>query len=375
MEKQSWYHIIPKSTGLSAYVWVIFCILPFYFVFKTASTVGIIFGIIMILLFFTAYRLSFLSTGWIAYTAVSIEMAISVVMTVFLGYVYFSLFLAFYIGNIQSKRGFISLYVVHLVTTVLAVGVGFFNQTDIILSQWPFIIFSILGVILLPVNMYNRNKHERLEAELKAAREKISQLMVLEERQRIARDLHDTLGQKLSLIGLKSDLATRLVSVRPKQAKEEIIDIHQTARIALKEVREMVYNMKGEKLQDEVVRVQQILKAAQITCEIKGNAALQNTPLLVENTLAMCLKESVTNVVKHSQATKCTITIKQSKDEWTLEIIDDGIGIPHKKDTLKEHGLRGMRERLEFVNGTLDIMSDKGTKIMIRVPNVIKQDD
>lgn len=99
-------------------------------------------------------------------------MAISVVMTVFLGYVYFSLFLAFYIGNIQSKRGFISLYVVHLVTTVLAVGVGFFNQTDIILSQWPFIIFSILGVILLPVNMYNRNKHERLEAELKAAREK-----------------------------------------------------------------------------------------------------------------------------------------------------------------------------------------------------------
>ena len=89
----------------------------------------------------------------------------------------------------------------------------------------------------------------------------------------------------------------------------------------------------------------------------------------------MCLKESVTNVVKHSQATKCTITIKQSKDEWTLEIIDDGIGIPHKKDTLKEHGLRGMRERLEFVNGTLDIMSDKGTKIMIRVPNVIKQDD
>src|SRR5699024_4390099 len=154
----------------------------------------------------------------------------------------------------------------------------------------------------LPVNMYYRNKREALESQLKDANKKISQLVVLEERQRIARDLHDTLGQKLSLIGLKSDLAGRLIQTKPKKAEKELEDIHQTARTALKEVREMVSDMKDAKLQDEMVRVRQILQAAQIDFQVKGDPVLQDTPLLVENVLTMCLKEAVTNLVKHSQA-------------------------------------------------------------------------
>src|SRR5699024_9051036 len=195
------------------------------------------------------YRLSFISSGWIVYVSVSIEMLINVVMILFLGYVYFSIFLAFYIGNIEHKGGFTAVYIVHLVTTIAAAGVGYFLQTDVFLSQIPFIIISVIGVILLPVNMYYRNKRETLEGQLKDDNKKISRLIVLEERQRIARDLHDTLGQKLSLIGLKSDLAGKLVEVKPETAKAEISDIHQTARTALKEVREMVSDMKGAKLQ------------------------------------------------------------------------------------------------------------------------------
>src|SRR5699024_9170471 len=264
MQKRSWYHIIPKSTGLSAYAWVIFCLLPFYFIFKFASPMEILFGIAAVLLFFATYRISFISRGWIVYVSVSIEMAISIVMTLFLGYVYFSIFLAFYIGNIEHKAGFLSIYIVHLVTTIAAVSVGYFLQTEIFLTQFPFIIISVIGVILLPVNMYYRNKREALESQLKDANKKISQLVVLEERQRIARDLHDTLGQKLSLIGLKSDLAGRLIKTKPEKAEKELDDIHQTARTALKEVREMVSDMKDAKLQDEMVRVRQILQAAQI---------------------------------------------------------------------------------------------------------------
>src|SRR5699024_5666914 len=129
--------------------------------------------------------------------------AISIFMTLFYGYVYFALFLSFFIGNIRRKGGFIALYVVHLVTTILSITVGFFIVTDVFISQLPFIIISLIGIVLLPFNIHKRIKKKQLETLLDDATEKLA---ITEERQRIARDLHDTLGQKLSMIGLKSDL-------------------------------------------------------------------------------------------------------------------------------------------------------------------------
>ncbi|MEC5424010.1 sensor histidine kinase [Virgibacillus sp. C22-A2] len=370
---QNWYHIFPKNTGLSAYAWIIFCLLPFYFIIRSSSLIEVIIGVFMIALFFTTYRLSFIKKGWTVYVSVAIEMAISIGMTLYFGYVYFSLFLAFFIGNIQNKTGFITLYIVHLVTTIVAVVIGFFIQGQLFFSQIPFIIISIIGVILLPFNMYNRNKQELLEGQLEDANKKISQLVINEERQRIARDLHDTLGQKLSLIGLKSDLAGKLVYRDQEAAQKEIIDINQTARTALKEVREMVSDMKGAKLKDEIQRIQQVIEAAQMDFSVEGDLDLKHTTQLVENVLSMCLKESVTNIVKHSQATACHVRIEQSLSEVRIEVQDNGKGISQKNDAYKGHGLRGMEERLEFVNGRLDIESSNGTTLIISVPHIIQQ--
>ncbi len=293
-------------------------------------------------------------------------------MTLYFGFVYFSLFLAFFIGNIQNKAGFITLYVVHLVTTISATSIAFFTQSQMLITQLPFIIISVIGVILLPFTMYNRIKREKLEHQLADANKRISQLMVVEERQRIARDLHDTLGQKLSLIGLKSDLAEKLLHKHPEKAQKEIHDINQTARTALKEVREMVSDMRSTRLKDEVVHVQQIIEAAEMTFHLKGNPELAHIPLLVENVLSMCLKEAVTNIVKHSKANTCTIFIEQTPREVCIIVQDDGVGIVNVEQ-LKGHGLRGMRERLDFVNGSLEIENIKGTKLSIKTPNVIQQ--
>ncbi len=327
----------------------------------------------MILLFFVSYRLSFITKGKLIYLWVSIEMAISIGMTLFYGYVYFALFLAFFIGNIQSKAGFFTLYVVHLVTTIIAVSVSFFTQSELFYTQFPFIIICVIGVILLPVNMYNRNKRETLEGQLEDANERISKFIVIEERQRIARDLHDTLGQKLSLIGLKSDLARKLIERDPDAAKTEMLDINQTARTALKEVREMVSDMRGVKLEDEIIHVQQILRAAQIEFMFEGDARLTNTPLLVENVVSMCLKEAVTNVTKHSKAKTCTVVIKELDNELQIVIKDDGNGIQDESGSYEGNGLRGIRERLEFINGSLDMTMSNGTTLDIRVPNIIMQ--
>ncbi|KKO54111.1 sensor histidine kinase [Paenibacillus sp. DMB20] len=370
---QKWYQIFHRNTGLSPYVWVVFYILPFYFIFRSTSTYQVVIGSIMILVFFGCYVLSFISKGWLVYFWTSVQILISVTMTLLFGYVYFSLFLAFFIGNIKNKAGFITLYSIHLVTTVVTVNYGFVSKFPWFITQLPFVLVSVVAVILLPVTTYNRNRNDRLQVQLEDANKKISELVKLEERQRIARDLHDTLGQKLSLIGLKSDLAGKLITKNPARAQAEIQDVRQTARSALKEVRELVTQMRGTRLEDEIFRISQILKAAQIEFNLDGEPKPANISLMNENVLSMCLKEAVTNIVKHSSATACSIHIEPGRTDLKVTVKDNGIGIQSETAYCRGNGLRGMRERLEFVNGSMEIRSDGGTILVIRVPNVLKQ--
>ena len=316
---KKWLQILPNSTGLRPYVWIIFCILPFYFLFQSSSKLLIAIGIAMILVFFIAYRLVFALKGWHVYFWFSVQILISIAMAIFFGFIYFTFFLASFIGNIKNKAGFYTSYIILIVSTLLEVNFGFFYQKEIMLPQIPFILISIIGVILLPFNTYNRKKREKLEEQLDDANKKIAELIKVEERQRIARDLHDTLGQKLSLIGLKSDLANKLVLIQPEQAQNEIKDIQQTARTALKEVREMVSEMRGAKVEEEMIRIKQILKAAQINVVFDGTAQLIDTPLLIENVLSMCLKEAVNNIVKHSKATTCKVTLNSCQQSGILK--------------------------------------------------------
>lgn len=373
---QKWYQIFHKNAGLSPYVWVVFYILPFYFIFRSSSTQEVVVGIIMILGFFACYVCSFLSKGWLVYFWTSLQILISITMTLLFGYVYFSLFLAFFIGNIQNKIGFITLYTIHLVSMVVTINLGLLLiKIPDIRSQLPFILVSLIAAILLPVTTYNRNKQGKLEGELESANKRIRELVKLEERQRIARDLHDTLGQKLSLIGLKSDLAAKLLARHPQQAQQELQEIRQTARIALKEVREMVTEMRGTRLVDEVFRIRQIFHAAGIAFTLDGDPDLRHTSLMTENVLSMCLKEAVTNIVKHSNATCCSICIQPSRTDLVVSVKDNGVGVSEEYDFARGNGLRGMKERLEFVNGSMEIFADQGTTLVLRVPNALKQSE
>ncbi|MBX4150466.1 sensor histidine kinase [Paenibacillus sp. FSL W7-1279] len=371
---QKWYQIFHKSTGLSPYVWVVFYILPFYFIFRSTSTYQVVFGTLMILMFFAFYVLSFLAKGWLVYFWTSLQILISITMSLVFGYIYFSLFLAFFIGNIKNKAGFITLYSIHLVTTIITVNYGLLTRNPFFITQLPFVLVSVVGVILLPVTNYNRNKNDQLQGQLEDANKRISELVKLEERQRIARDLHDTLGQKLSLIGLKSDLAGKLMTQDTERAQAEINDVRQTARTALKEVREMVTRMRGTRLTDEIFRIQQILKAAQIELTFEGTLEPENLSLMNENVISMCLKEAVNNIVKHSNATACSIVIESTETDLIARVKDNGTGFVTDARN-RGNGLRGMRERLEFVNGSMEFTSGEGTTLVLRVPNVLRMPD
>lgn len=334
-------------------------------------------GIFIILFFFVCYLLAFITKGWQVYMWIGLLIAISITMTIAYDYAYFSLFLAFFIGNIKNKAGFFTLYSVNLAASFLTINYSFIKQSTLLLSQFPFVFITLMASILLPISTYNKNKREQLEGQLENANKRLDDLVKMEERQRIARDLHDTLGQKLSLIGLKTDLAKRLLRMNPDQAEIELNDLRQTASTALKEVREMVTTMRGTQLVDELFRAEQILKAASIEFVLEGNPKLQDTSQLNENVLGMCLKEAVTNVVKHSQAAVCTIRIEETLADNVLTVQDNGVGIERtRKQERRGTGILGMKERLEFVNGCLDIRSGadmEGTGIVIHVPKLVRK--
>ena len=367
---QSWYSIIPKSPWLSIYIWIIFCIMPFFFIMRSFSPFYIGIGIAMIILYLLCHKFSFQSKPGLVYMWISFQMVLNIAMTLMFGYIYLSLFTAFFIGNIRQNVGFYIMYGLHIGFTVLSIAAGYFIYLDLFLTQTPFIIIAVLGVVLLPFTLYTRNKQENLESELETAKDRISELIIHEERQRIARDLHDTLGQKLSMIGLKSDLAARLVEKNPQQAILEIKDIRQTASVALKEVRELVADMRAVRIEEELFRVEQILRAAEIDFKLVGNPKAIHMPVLSENVVSMCLKEAITNIVKHSKASTCIVTLEQNENELMLSVKDNGIGF-EETVSLVGSGLKGMQERVEFLNGTVEVKSEHGTEIIIHVPVAI----
>lgn len=305
----------------------------------------------------------------------SFEMVINIVMTLLFGFVYFALFTAFFIGNIRHTAGFFIMYGLHITTTVGIVVLGFFVKLDLFLPQLHFILICLIGTVLLPFHLFYRNRRENLEDQLELANERIDELIIYKERQRIARDLHDTLGHKLSLIGLKSDLANKLLTKNMTQAERELADIRQTASTALKELRELVSNMRSTNIHHELTRVKQILQAANIKTIIHGNPNFVTESPLIESVLSMCMKEAVTNVVKHSCAKVCQISFLNKKDAFEIKVKDDGVGLPESTELTLGSGLLGMQERLEFVNGSLHICKHNGTILTIRIPTVVKQND
>jgi len=219
----------------------------------------------------------------------------------------------------------------------------------------------LLIVLVGVVNYLGAVAHCRGE-KLRKADAEIEHLAKVAERERIARDLHDLLGHTLSLITLKAELARKLVDRDPQRAKEEMLDVERTSRAALADVRQAISGYRGEGLAAELVRARKTLETAGVAV----NSDLAELPLspAQETVLALALREAVTNVVRHAQARQCSVRLQREDNLCTLEIADNGRGA----DAPEGNGLRGMRERLEAIGGSLERQSQAGTRLVIQLP-------
>ncbi|TMR88101.1 sensor histidine kinase [Nonomuraea basaltis] len=180
-------------------------------------------------------------------------------------------------------------------------------------------------------------------------REAHTRLAVAEERLRLARDLHDLVGHQLSAIAVKTELAVRLSDVDQGAAKAEMTEINTLTRKALRELREAVRGYRDLDLAAELNSVKGVLEAAGVRCEV--HLPYRDLPDGVAPVFAYAVREAVTNVLKHSTATFCDITLRFTDQEAELRVRNDGVARRQAADL--GSGLAGMGERMAAVGGEL----------------------
>jgi two-component system, NarL family, sensor histidine kinase DesK len=188
------------------------------------------------------------------------------------------------------------------------------------------------------------------------------------ERERIARDLHDILGHTLSVVILKSELASRLIERDPQRAKTEIDEVERISRQALHEVRQAIHGYHDGDIQSEFERAQATLETIGIVVESHFDAV--DIPATQERVLALVLREAVTNVVRHAQAKHCRISLQKMEDAYRMTIRDDGRGVTGGEGI----GMRGIRERVMAIGGTASWITDHGTELTTTVPINVNAD-
>lgn len=207
--------------------------------------------------------------------------------------------------------------------------------------------------------------------ELDASRDAHARLAVAEERLRISRDLHDVFGRTLAAIAVKSELASELGRRGEPAAVEQMREVHQIAQDATREVRAVVQGYRRSDLDSEVAGATSVLAAAGVSVQTRGSAAGLDDA--AHEALGWVVREGVTNVLRHSRATRCVVTLAHEGASAVLRITNDGApstSPPRASEDLDGSGLRGLEERLAALGGSLRSSRDgEEFSVEARVPS------
>ena len=253
-----------------------------------------------------------------------------------------------------ARHGFVLIGLVCGAITITGLGLGHH-------ALWwgPAVLLSALtgGSNLSATALKDKN------TQLLRAQDEVRTLSRIAERERIGRDLHDLLGRTLTLIAVKADLAERLATRDPEAAIQEVRELKGAAREALRDVRHALAGGREAGLVHELGAASAMLESADIAMRIEGDPKL--VPSGPGGVLGMAIREAVTNVVRHAEATECTVAIQRMAQGASVVITDNGRGGSFAEGV----GLKGMRARLSAAGGTLAIVPQpRGTRLIARVP-------
>lgn len=350
--------LIPQDEhGWTPYAWTIY--LVFFFIYPAASRAGAATWIAT-----GAGTLVFLALYFRGWWVRGRDLALIIAAITLLGIVYypfnpgagtFFVYAAAFapaVGN--SRKGWTAIGIIEAIVLVESIVL----HVHPLAAVWPLVFAGLIGAI----NMHYEEEH-RATARLRLAHDEIAHLAKAAERERIARDLHDLLGHTLSLIVLKSELASKLAERDVDRARSEIRDVERISREALAEVRAAVGGFRSGGLAGEISRAREALTAANVTLETSVDDL--QLPAAYEAVLALAIREGVTNIIRHAHARHCTIALARTGHHDRLTIADDGRG----GSLTFGNGLSGMRERVMSLGGTLTLERAGGTRLEIVLPS------
>src|SRR5580765_1813347 len=360
-----WWKLRPLGTifkdrdhGWSPLLWVVY--LGFFYVDPVVSHSGariwaldIAGGIVFLLLYFGLFALenprAFVHVGGMLLLGM-LFMPINVGACTF--FIFAAAMLPFCVGT-KTAAAF-GLLMVGLVCAI--------EGLVLHINRWTLFYSALFPVIIGAGNTFFAERN-RMNRKLRRANEEIEHLAKVAERERIARDLHDVLGHTLSVITLKSELAGKLIDRDPERAGKEIREVEEISRQALSDVRDAIRGYRAQGLVAELAHAKLTLETAGLTVQCDAATTMQ-LPAVQESVLSLAVREAITNVVRHANARSCRLRINQQNGMCRLEIADDGQGFT----SMEGNGLRGMRERVEMLGGTLDRRNKSGTTLTITLP-------
>lgn len=197
---------------------------------------------------------------------------------------------------------------------------------------------------------------------------------VMEERQRLARDLHDVVSQQLFALSMLSSATLRLIDKQPEKVKEQIEEIADIAIKAQGEMRALLLHLRPIELSEDSL-CEGIIK---LIVELKDKTNLEfqasideieHISKAAEEHLFRIVQEAFSNILRHSEASKVKVTLTERENDIYLYISDNGKGFDPSKEKIASYGLKTMRERCEEIGGIFNIRSKEreGTYIDIRI--------
>lgn len=269
---------------------------------------------------------------------------------------------------------------------------GYISAVRIYMGNWdevwstiPTILAGLIYIMVFTQMAMDEEKSRRqvenLVSELEDANlqlrnyaDEIKDLAIMQERNRLAREIHDGLGHYLTTIHVQLQAAQAVLTSDPKKASEAIEKARNQSQIALLDVRKSVSALRFDSDKLEPIKV--IIEKAMRPCEwvgisphliVKGEEKPVNAT--IHSTIFRILQETVNNTCKYSQAKNFQVIINfQEKDRIVMDISDDGIG---SIEPSGGYGLVGLKERIELIDGKLEIKSrpQKGFSLHIEIPN------